>query len=208
MNPLLFSFFLFQLGLTDCLPAAGSWITCGTSCRGDCPISCEVVGNVQTGASSYWDDWDFVLSNVAQGPTTISINTASTIPTIFTVEPQDPPCYGLGAYTSAISSALGVSVTESWNVFDNGSQYSVPAGHYGVLVINPWTKRTDGSAKIGVGPCEGSCSYSPTNRVPWEVDTRQQDPSLGPGIYVGGQISLLTSPSLPIPCKIGSCSHS
>ncbi len=161
---LLFFFFRFGLAISIekdksisqtpkrllCPPTPGNLITCSNGCHGAC--LCAMVVTVTTTSSTYFADWDLKLSQVIQGPAEISIDSSITIPTVWSIQPQYPICYSSGEYENGIGSSLGLNINQSWNVYNNGSQYSVPAGQYGILVINPWTLRTDETAEVQVDP--------------------------------------------------------
>ena len=194
----------------QCIPPPHHWVVCSTTCHTDC--MCQTSLGVTTNSPSYFDDWDFKLSKVVQGPTTVKIDSSIKIPTTWNVVPSYPVCYTTGIYEGGIGEYLRVDPNRLWNVYNDGTTYTVPAGQYGVIVINPWTSRTGGMAQVEVSPdcpyataCPGSGTAV---AVPFALDTRQQDSALGPGIFVGGTITFITSPTLPIPCHIGKCSHS
>jgi hypothetical protein len=167
---------------------------------------------VTAGAPFYFDDWDIPLSSVFQGPASISIDPSIVVPNHWTVMPADF-CYDVGVYEWGVNDKIGVGfdIDTPWNVYDNGSTYDVPSGWYGILVINPWTYTLTGTAQTIIDPncyCEGAYWSGPGILNNWQAHIRRPDLALGPGVYVGGTISFLTSATTPIPCALGPCSHS
>jgi hypothetical protein len=192
MKAVLIPLFLFPFGLAIpvrediststirkrivCLLPSGSTIDCG---RRSLTV-CQIVDSITKGTPSYWDDWDFELSAVVQGPTSISIDSLVAMPTTFTVPPQDLNCNYTAEYDSDIRAAVGgVSLTQDWAVYNNSLRYSVPAGQYGVLVINPWTARYTRTATMQIDPsreylgaCQIEFGYDPGYTTNWQIDTR------------------------------------
>jgi hypothetical protein len=208
MIAILFSLLLFQFGLAEwpaCPPPISESVYCYYY-QG----YCTMVNNVTSSSPTYFDDWDFALSSVVRGPANISIEPNITIPNLWTIPPGDF-CYGPEVYTPGINVNLNANVTETWNVWDNGTTYEVPEGQYGVLVINPWTMAFSGTTEGIIDPnCNNYyCDWEPPFMLnSWQVYLRQVDPSIAPGTFVGGTISLLLSCETPIPCRFGPCSHS
>jgi len=207
MIVILFSLVLFQIGLAqwpNCPPSPGSSMLCQHA-------SCNMAVEVTSSTQSSFSDWDIALSSVIQGPASISIDSSITIPNSWTLMPQDF-CFGFETYADAINTKLGITMDTPWDVFNNGSTYSVPYDQYGILVINPWTATVSGTAENNVVSGCGCTSLfwrPPLILNNWQANIGQPDPSQGPGgPFVGGTISLLLSPTTPIPCRIGSCSHS
>jgi hypothetical protein len=165
---------------------------------------------VETNSLVPFDDWDIPLSSVTQGPASISIDSSITVPNEWMVMPADF-CYGVGTYLDGFNQHIGLTIDQPWNVYNNGSTYNVPAGQYGILVINPWTATITGTAETNIDTtciCDNPWWAGPFILNNWQARIRRTDGSEGPGPYVGGTISLLLSPTTPIPCRLGTCSHS
>lgn len=164
----------------------------------DLEARCEESTEIQKLTDTTFTDWDVAMSPVIAatgGTASVMVSRGYSVANSLSV--------GVSAELTLIEdvfkTSLSITTTTTWTSTDTSTlTYGVPAGQYGVVVSNPYTRRITGNVLSG-------CTDSPTV-TGFSSDSRT-DQSFGSLAWVAGPIYMCNSSTYPIPYCVGTGTH-